>query len=328
MVNVLVTGGCGFVGTNLIEFILKEKDWDIRVLDDLSHGKLEYLESVKGYSESRVTFFKGDIKNEEDVVKALNDVEFIIHLAAQTSVMDSIENPKEDAKTNILGTINLLERAVDKNVERFVLASSAAPLGEQEMPIHEEKVPEPLSPYGASKLAAEGYCSAYAGSHPIKTVALRFSNVYGPKSWHKGSVVAKFIKQILKGKTPVIYGDGEQTRDFIHTEDISQAIVRSCTESLNEDFERFQVGTGLETSVNELYRLLEEVLESQQIDVPEPKYGEKREGEIYRNYADITKAKEELNYSPKISLKEGIEQTIRWFINNWAPDERESDNKQ
>lgn len=318
MVTVLVTGGCGFIGTNLIEFVLKRTDWDIRVLDNLSQGKLEYLESVKGYSERRVTFLEGDVRDEDDVAKAVKNVEFIIHLAAQTSVMDSIERPKEDAKTNILGTINLLAEAVEKDVERFVLASSAAPLGEQEMPIHEEKVPEPLSPYGASKLAAEGYCSAYAGSHSVQSVALRFSNVYGPKSWHKGSVVAKFIKQILKDETPVIYGDGEQTRDFIHTEDIAQGILRSCTETLSEDFERFQIGTGVETSINELYSLLKEELEEQGIDVPTANYGDKREGEIYRNFAKIEKAKEELDYSPEVSLEEGIKGTIKWFINNWV----------
>ncbi len=317
MVRLLVTGGCGFVGTNLIEYILNRSDWDIAVLDNLSQGKLEYLRAVDGYSKERVDFFKGDVRDVNDVGEAMENCDYVIHLAAQTSVIDSIKKPKEDAEINILGTINLLEESVEKDVNRFIVASSAAPLGEQEMPIHEEKVPQPLAPYGASKLACEGYCSAYGGSHSLPTVALRFSNVYGPKSWHKGSVVAKFIKQILDGETPVIYGDGDQTRDFIHTKDIAQALYLSCTEDLEDDFELFQVATGKETSINDLYSLLKNKLGEKGEKVPEPKHGEKREGEIYRNYADISKAEERLNYSPEVSIEEGIEETIDWFLENY-----------
>jgi len=317
MVRVLVTGGCGFVGTNLVEFILKKSDWDVKVLDNLSQGKLDYLKAVDEFSDQRVDFIKGDIRDEDHVEEAIKNCDYVIHLAAQTSVIDSIEKPKEDAEINIMGTINLLEKAVDEDVKRFILASSAAPLGEQEMPIHEEKVPQPLSPYGASKLACEGYCSAFSGSHSLATIALRFSNVYGPKSWHKGSVVAKFIKQILDGETPIIYGDGEQTRDFIHTEDISRALYLSCTEDLESDFELLQIATGEETSIDELYSLLKMKLEEKDIDVPEPKYGEKREGEIYRNYADISKAEEILDYFPEVSIEDGIEETIDWFLKNY-----------
>lgn len=317
MKRALVTGGCGFVGTNLIEFLLSKTEWEIKVLDNLTAGKLEYLKAVEGYSKERIKFIEGDVRNESDVKKAVKDCDHIIHLAAQTSVMDSIEDPKKDAKINVLGTINLIREAVKRDIERFVLSSSAAPLGEQEMPIHEEKVPQPLAPYGASKLAGEGYCSAFAGSYSLKTVALRFSNVYGPKSWHKGSVVAKFIKQILDGKTPVIYGDGEQTRDFIHTEDIAQALYLSCEEDLENDFELFQVATGVETSINELYSTLKEKLEKRGVEVPEVEYGEEREGEIYRNYADISKAEEKLDYSPEVPFEEGIEETIEWFLDNY-----------
>ncbi len=317
MVRLLVTGGCGFVGTNLVEFILKRSDWDVTVLDNLSQGKLDYLKTVEGFSEKRVRFIEGDIRDEDHVEEAMKNCDYVIHLAAQTSVIDSIENPKEDAEINVMGTINLLEKSVEKDVKRFILASSAAPLGEQEMPIHEKKIPQPLAPYGASKLACEGYCSAYSGCHSLTTVALRFSNVYGPKSWHKGSVIAKFIKQILEGETPIIYGDGEQTRDFIHTEDISRALHLSCTEDLESDFELFQIATGEETSINELYSLLKTKLEERDKNVPEPRYGEKREGEIYRNYADIGKAKEILNYSPEVPIEDGIEETIDWFLENY-----------
>lgn len=317
MKRVMVTGGCGFVGTNLIDYLLTHTDWKINVLDNLSVGKLEYLKGIDNYDKNRVEFYEGDIRDETDVALAIEDCDYVIHLAAQTGVIPSVESPLEDANINIIGTIKVLEQAVKYGVEKFTLASSAAPLGEQEMPIDEKKTPEPLSPYGASKLACEGYCSAYAETHELKTVALRFSNVYGPNSWHKGSVVAKFIKQILDGEIPVIYGDGEQTRDFIHTKDISQALFKSVQNDLADDFELFQVATGEETSINELYQIIKKKMGNLDFEVPEPKYGKKRPGEIYRNYADIGKARTLMNYEPKVNLEEGIEETIKWFLENY-----------
>lgn len=317
MKKVLVTGGCGFIGTNLIEYLLDITDWEINVLDNLSVGKLEYLKSIDGYTEDRIDFYKGDITNKDDVEESITGCDHVINLAAQTDVIDSVNNPKNDAEINVLGTINVLKASVENDIVNFTQASSAAPLGEQDMPIHEEKVPQPLSPYGASKLACEGYCSAFSGSYNLSTVTLRFSNVYGPKSWHKGSVVAKFIKQIIDGETPVIYGDGGQTRDFIHTKDISQALYLATVGDLEDDFELFQVATGVETSINELYEIINEKMSKYGYDVPEPEYGEKRAGEIYRNYADISKAKKVLDYEPEIDLDEGIDESIKWFIDNY-----------
>lgn len=313
----LVTGGCGFIGTNLIDYIMDRTDWDISVLDNLSVGKLEYLKSIDNYSEDRIDFYEGDIRDVIAVEKAINGCDLVVHLAAQTGVIPSVEDPKEDAEINIMGTLNILEASVEHDIERFVQASSAAPLGEQEQPVHEGKVPRPLAPYGASKLSCEGYCSAFAGSYGLQTAALRFSNVYGPNSWHKGSVVAKFIRQILDGEQLTIYGDGGQTRDFIHTKDISQAIYRSLTEGLENDFELFQLGTGEETSVNTLYDLIESKLESHEVELPGVVHGEERAGEIYRNYADISKAKSVLGYKPTVDLEEGIDETIEWFMENY-----------
>lgn len=317
MKKVLVTGGCGFVGTNLVDYLLINTDWKINVLDNLSEGKLEYLKSIDNYDENSVTFFEGDIREDDDIIRSMDDCDYVIHLAAQTGVIPSIESPLEDADINIIGTIKLLQEAVNNKIERFIIASSAAPLGEQEMPIDENKVPQPLSPYGVSKLACEGYCSAFATSHGMSTVALRFSNVYGPNSWHKGSVIAKFIKQVIDGERPVIFGDGGQTRDFIHTEDISQALYKASIKDLPNNFELFQVATGEETSVNELYESINRKMTKMDFEVPEPKYGEERPGEIYRNYADITKAKEILGYKPEIDLEDGLEETITWFLDNY-----------
>ncbi|MFO7792810.1 MAG: GDP-mannose 4,6-dehydratase [Candidatus Saliniplasma sp.] len=313
----LVTGGCGFVGTNLIDYLLEKTDWKINVLDNLSVGKLEYLKQIENYDDNRIEFYKGDIRERKDIRSSMEGCDYVLHLAAQTGVIPSVESPLEDADINIIGTIKLLEEAVKQDVKRFTLASSAAPLGETGMPINEKKVPEPLSPYGASKLACEGYCSAYARTNGLTTIALRFSNVYGPNSWHKGSVVAKFIKQIIDGEIPVIYGDGEQTRDFIHTKDISQALFNSTQKDLPSDFELIQVATGEETSINDLYEVIKSKMSDMDFEIPEPQYGEKRPGEIYRNYADITKAKNILDYRPDIRLEEGLEETIDWFLENY-----------
>ncbi len=317
MTRVLVTGGCGFVGTNLISYLLDHSNWSISVIDDLSEGKFEYLTSINNYNDKRISFVQGDVRDEGDVETAIEGCDHVVHLAAKTDVISSINNPFDDADVNIMGTLNVLETALREGTKRFVLASSAAPLGEQEQPVHELKVPAPLSPYGASKLSGEGYCSAYAGSHGLNTIALRFSNVYGPNSWHKGSAVALFIKQILDGHDPVIFGSGEQTRDFVHTEDIAQAIHLSLTKELPSIFELFQLGTGKETSVNELYEMIKKFLHKEGIDVPDAIYGEERQGEIFKSYCDISRASKILGYEPVIDIEEGIAGTIQWFIENY-----------
>ncbi len=312
--KILVTGGCGFVGVNLIEYLLRETDWNINVLDNLSTGKREHLENINRYSSERVTLFKGDIRDEEDVMDAIRGCKYVVNLAAHTDVIHSIDDPMNDAEINIFGTLTVLNAAVEEQCAKVVHASSAAPLGEQEPPAHETQVPQPLSPYGASKLACEGYCSAYAGSFDLNTVALRFSNVYGPHSYHKGSVVALWIKQLLRNKQPVIYSDGNQTRDFIHSKDIANAIHLALTTDLPTSYELFQIATGKETTVNALYRMIQQELKMHGYNVPSPQYEEERAGEIYRNYANISKAKQVLGYTPSISLKEGIRETVKWFI--------------
>ncbi len=319
MTRVLITGGCGFVGTNLASYLLDHSNWRINILDDLSEGKFKYLTSIENYDDKRITFFRGDVRDRMDVENAIGGCDHVVHLAAKTDVISSVNNPFEDADVNIMGTLNVLEAALQEDTERFVFASSAAPLGDQEQPVNESKVPEPLSPYGASKLAGEGYCSAYAGSHGLRTVALRFSNVYGPNSWHKGSAVALFIKQILQGQKPIIFGSGEQTRDFVHTEDISDAVYLSLTRELPSMYELLQLGTGRETTVNRLYRLISRYLNEDGIDVPRPIYGEARAGEIFRSYCDISRAVDILGYEPNIEVEEGVADTVEWFRTNYRP---------
>lgn len=313
MTRVLVTGGCGFIGSNLIEFLLQNTDWHVAVLDNLFGGKLEDIKKINGFKE-RGQFFQGDIRNKEDVSKAIDGCDFVVNLAAQVGVIPSVEDPLFDADVNIIGAITVLNACVKHKVKKFVQASSAAPLGDQEMPMHEKKVPQPLSPYGASKLADEAYCSAFAASYGINTVALRFSNVYGPKSYEKGSVIPLFIKQILNGKTCTIFGDGEQTRDFIYVTDICNGIYLALTTELKNKFELIQLATGKETSMNELFKVMKEEFEKHGKTVQDAKYVPARPGEIIKNYADITKARTLLNFEPKVLLKDGVDNTISWFV--------------
>jgi len=259
--NWLITGGCGFIGTSLIHRLRDEnRGGNIRVLDNLSAGSREDLSKVTGYSEKEASFLTGspygvelvvgDIRNYETCLKCCERIDIIVHLAASTGVAPSVEKPRFDLESNVVGTFNMLEAARIKKVEKFVFASSGAPVGEVEPPIHEEKAPRPVSPYGASKLAGEGYCSAYFRTFGIMTTALRFGNVYGPLSKHKNSVVAKFFKQALAGKTLEIYGDGSQTRDFIYIEDLVNAIM--CATRADTAGEVFQIATHKETTVNEV----------------------------------------------------------------------------
>ena len=226
----LITGGAGFIGTNLISYLLKQKEEiNIRVLDNLSVGSLEDLARIctfkeinrndilsagNKFSNTEVELLTGDIKDPNTCIDAARGMETIVHLAANTGVAPSVSDPRADMEANVIGTFNMLEAAKENKSRAFIFASSGAPVGEVEPPIHEELAPHPVSPYGASKLAGEAYCSAYKRSFGLNSVILRFGNVFGPRSKNKSSVVAKFIQQSLKGEALEIYGDGTQTRDF------------------------------------------------------------------------------------------------------------------
>jgi len=297
--HVLVTGGAGFVGANLLRMLLQQ-GYGVTVFDNLSTGKLEHLEGLE------VRVVEGDIRDRHAVDEAVPGHHAVIHLAAQTGVPGSLEDPRLDCETNILGTMNFLEacRACDA---RFVFASSNAPLGRQEPPATEDKAPLPVSPYGASKLAGEGYCLAYHGSWGLDTVVFRFANVYGPRSLHKGSVVAKFFKDALAGTPIVIDGDGGQTRDFVHVEDLCRALLLALeTEATGEVF---QLATGVETSILELANMVREVT-GQSL---EAHHGPARQGDVRKNYSDVSKAERVLGWSPRVALREGLETTWEWY---------------
>jgi UDP-glucose 4-epimerase len=217
-----------------------------------------------------------------------------------------------------LGTFNVLEAARKSGVKRVVFASSNAAAGQQSPPVNEMGVPRPASPYRASKLAAEGYCSAYSEAYGLETVALRFANAYGPHSTHKTSVIARFLSLALRNEPISIYGDGSQTRDFVYVEDLCRAI-RLALDGEGVQSGVYQIGTGVETSVNDLVATLEEVLGK----TLEKKSLPVRRGEVQRMFLDITKARTLLGYEPGVSLREGLEETCQWFISNTASPLRE-----
>ena len=319
----LITGGCGFLGTSLIKQLVADGGHAIRVIDNLSVGTREDLAAVCDFQEmpasklgaptGPVQLIIGDILDEHLADQVADGVDVIVHFAANTGVGPSVENPRMDCLNNVIGTFNYLEAARHNKVKRFVFASSGAPVGECEPPIHEEKVPHPVSPYGASKLAGEAYCSSYFRTFGIETVALRFGNVYGPGSGHKNSVVAKFIKQALKGETLEIYGDGSQTRDFIYIDDLVRAVQCAATKS-NVGGEIFQIATNSETSVSELLDIMIAAFAVRGIAKPAVIYTEQRLGDVKRNYSDTSKARTVLDWRAQVPLSEGLRKTLATFI--------------
>jgi UDP-glucose 4-epimerase len=325
--RLLVTGGCGFIGVNVVERLL-ETGAQILVMDNQSAGSFERLRdvapavqvlapgSLPAASQEGVRFIAGDVRDPVLTEQVTSGLDAIVHLAAHTEVVNSVHHPRHDMEVNVVGTLNLLEGARLHRVKRFIFASSAATLGEQTPPLDEKKPLKPLSPYGASKVAGEAYCSAYCGSFGIETVALRFSNVYGPRSFHKGSVIALFMKQLLHSKPLVIYGDGEQTRDFLYVRDLAEAIC-ACVSPEVEGIggEVFQIATGRETSVNQVAAIIKELASGSGLKA-EVVHESARAGEIYRNYADIGKARQLLGYNPRTELVRGIKATWEWFLSN------------
>ena len=298
----LVSGGCGFIGVNLIPKLVA-RGTQVRVLDDLSVGRREDIQSLD------VEFQRGDIRDAAAVSKACAGMDVVVHLAAHTRVIESVFNPELNFEINALGTFNVLRACVDAGVKKVVFASTGgAILGEQPPPVHEAMVPRPTSPYGASKLAGEAYCSAFYGSFGLKTTALRFSNVYGPYSYHKGSVVAHFFKSILQKQPLIVYGDGQQTRDFIFVGDIVNAILLAIDKDAPGEI--FQIASGCGTSVQTLIGKMRKLFPEVEIDV---RYEAARVGEITHNYSSIDKAGRILGYSPKVELDEGLKRTWDWF---------------
>lgn len=303
--RLVVTGGAGFIGVNLgRQLRSRDAGYELITFDNYTTG-YQIDAQNSGYHDT----VEGDIRDLQALRDVMSGATAVLHLAAQTGVPHSIADPFLDMELNVRGTLNVLVAARDAGVERVVLASSAAPLGSTPPPASESVVPRPVSPYGASKLAMEAYASAFADSFGLNTFTLRFSNVYGPYSYAKGSVVALWSRQLLAGESMVIHGDGSQTRDFIHVDDICQAIELALVHPGSGGL--FQLGTGQETSVLTLAQMMAPLFGTTFEDAV--RFGEPLVGEVPRSYTDITLARKVLGFNPKIGLESGLASTREWF---------------
>ena len=293
----LVTGGAGFIGSALANRLVRDKH-HVRVIDDLSAGDPARLSP-------QVSFTRGDVTDKPKLWRLLNNVDCVYHLAARVSVPESILYPREYDATNVGGTVALMEAMRDAGVQRVVLASSGAIYGEQpRQPVTEDMAPRPTSPYAVSKLAAEYYVSTIGGLWGIETVALRIFNAYGPGQAippTHAPVIPQFIKQALGGGSLIVFGDGEQTRDYVYIDDIVEAMVAAAT-AQGIDRQVINVGSGRETSVNDLVRAIERITgrEAQVLNV------RAEGGGVSRLVADLTLARRRLRYEPQVDLETGL----------------------
>ena len=305
--RVLVTGGGGFIGSHLAERFLRDGH-DVRVLDNFSSGRRDNLLPLL----SEIELVEGDIQSYERVHTAVRGCDLVVHQAALPSVPRSVQDPLTSNATNVIGTLNVLLAARDSGVQRVVCASSSSVYGANETLPKAEHLPvEPISPYAVGKLASEGYCRSFWEVYGLDTVALRYFNVFGPRHdplSQYAAVVPIFISALLEGKQPVIYGDGNQTRDFTYIENVVDGTTLALT-APGVAGKVFNVAFGGGVTVNELF---ERVRELAGADV-EPRYVEARPGEVRQSQADISRAASELGYEPSVSLRDGLSLTIESY---------------
>lgn len=304
--TVLVTGGAGFIGSNVAAALVNE-GYDVTVLDSLATGKRENI------SDLDLTFVEGDIQDESVLTEILPDMDGVFHLAAHVGNVKSIENPFTDADVNVEGTLKLLEGAREFDVSKFVYTSSAAIFGEVEYtPVDEAHPVNPDSPYGVTKLAGEKYARCYGRLYDFDVVALRYFNVYGENQYYDeyGNVIPIWTHRLLNDEPLVVYGDGKQTRDFVNVRDVARANKLAYDSDIRDGV--FNIGTGESTEIKTLAQMLLEVSDRDVGINHEPP----REGEVRHSVSDISKAQEKLNYNPTVSLREGLESYVDWMESN------------
>jgi UDP-glucose 4-epimerase len=308
--KVLVTGGAGFIGSHLVDKLIS-RGYSVVVLDNFHSGEMESFCEVLGRESFEV--IEGDIRDRKAVREAMDGVDAVVHLAALIDVKESVSGPFETHDVNVNGTLNVLNEAVRSDVRKFLFASSTAVYGEgNPLPLEEEHLLNPISPYAASKVSAEYYCRAFNNCYGLSTVVLRFFNVYGlgQKNGAYSGVITRFLQNALKGEPLIVYGDGKQTRDFILVDDVVEATLLAL-ENANSKGETFNVCTGKPTAVNELVQIVKEVLKRDLKVI----YDKPRKGDIKNNYGDPSKAEEILGFKAKISLREGLERLGNSYSN-------------
>jgi len=309
----LVTGGAGFIGSNLCEAILKI-GYKVRCLDDLSTGKQENVDMFLG--NSNYTFIKGDIKDLNTCMEACKGVDYVLHQAAWGSVPRSIEMPLFYCANNITGTVNMLEASRQNGVKKFVYASSSSVYGDEpNLPKKEGREGNLLSPYAVSKRADEEWAKQYTRHYGLDTYGLRYFNVFGRRQDPHGAyaaVIPKFIKQLMDGEQPTINGDGQQSRDFTYIENVLEANLKACLAPSYVAGEAFNIAFGGREYLNDIYKGLVDVLG---VEI-EPIYGPDRAGDIKHSNADISKARKMLGYDPDWSFERGIKVAIEWYKMN------------
>ncbi|MEW6183489.1 MAG: SDR family oxidoreductase [Bacillota bacterium] len=308
MTAYLVTGGAGFIGSHIVEELVRKGE-RVRVLDNLSSGKKENLAHLT----KSIEFIEGDITNTADVARSVEGVDYILHQAALASVDGSVRDPLLTNAVNITGTLNLLQAACDNKIKRFVYAASSAVYGNTSTLRKSENLSaDPLSPYAVTKYTGELYCRIFYRIYGLETVALRYFNVFGPRQDPNSmyaAVIPLFIAAILQGKIPVIYGDGDQSRDFVYVSDVVEANLLACS-APKAPGEVLNVGCGNQITVNQLLTDLKRIMKS---DVT-PVHQEARPGDVRHSLADITRARKILGYEPAVSLQEGLQKTVAWFM--------------
>ena len=307
MMRIVITGGAGFIGSNLAEVLALAPNNEVCVVDDLSTGRVENIPIASG-----IEFIKGSITDLQLMNEVLADADFVFHQAALPSVQRSIEDPAHTNEVNIRGTLNVLMAARDAGVKKVIYASSSSVYGDTpELPKREEMTPNPLSPYAVTKLVGEYYCKVFNDVYGLNTISLRYFNVYGPRQdphSEYAAVIPRFVSRILKGEPPIIYGDGQQTRDFTFVKDVVNANILA----MNSDATGvYNIASGRRISIQELATLIMR-LTGRDRDV-EPVFDKPRKGDVRHSLADISRARADMGYKPEYSLERGLEETIRWF---------------
>jgi len=312
-IKILITGGAGFIGSNLVGYFLEDERVSlVRVLDDLSNG---YYENIKEFEDHpKFEFIKGDICDYKTCLAATKDIDKISHQAALGSVPRSIENPKRSTEVNILGTVNVMHAAVKNNVERVILACSSSTYGDStELPKVEERIGKPLSPYAVTKYSIEQFADVFQKCYGLNYIGLRYFNIFGPKQNPDNpyaAVIPIFCRAFLEGKQPTINGNGEHSRDFTYVANAVQANEKALFTENNQALnEIYNVACNDRISLNEMVDALREI---SGVDI-EPKYGPERPGDVKHSEADISKIQKLLGYEPEVGFRQGLEFVLEWY---------------